>query len=110
MATPSSIGGPCDAAGNHELIRALCILCFRGVTYLASDLVQILDPNRDAQAPPFQCGRCGTEEHIKVTLRMPEPGDYGAIPTGSDLSDAVKACRTFPTKRVADAGRGRNED
>ena len=68
-----------DSAANHELVTALCMLCFRSQTYLASDLVQILDPSRDAQAPPFRCGRCGTEEHIKVTLRMPEPGDYGAI-------------------------------
>jgi len=53
------------------------MLCFRSQTYLASDLVQIHDPNCDAQAPPC---RCDTEEHIKVTLRTPEPGDYGAGP------------------------------
>jgi len=68
-----------DAAANGELVTALCMLCFRSRTYLASDLVAIIDPDGDAQAPPFACGHCGTGEHMKVTLRMPEPGDYGAV-------------------------------
>ena len=68
-----------DAARDNELIVARCMLCFRTRIYLATDLVKLLDPDRAAQAPPFPCGRCKTEEHMKVTLRQPSPGDYGAI-------------------------------
>jgi hypothetical protein len=53
--------------------------CFRTVYYLASDLVRILSPNRDAHQPPFPCSKCRGDASMQVKLRLPAPGDYGHL-------------------------------
>src|SRR4051812_30496756 len=64
-----------DAAALEQLITVRCGLCRRAATYLASDLVSLLDPSRDATAPPFVCSKCGKDEYLRVTLKLPDPGD-----------------------------------
>jgi hypothetical protein len=68
-----------QAAEMGQLVRVRCNLCHRGATYLASDLVQVLGPNRDARAAPFPCGKCRKVEYIEVRLSLPEPADYGVL-------------------------------
>ena len=66
-----------DAVSNNQLIIVRCRMCFRSRAYLASDLVEILDPEQDTRTPSFVCGKCGTDDHIKVRLLSPTLGDYG---------------------------------
>ena len=68
-----------DAARDGQLVILRCGLCHRSARYLASDLVTLVDPSGDARDPPFACSRCGTAEHIAVSLRLPELGDYGHL-------------------------------
>lgn len=30
-------------------------------------------------APPFPCSKCGRTDYIKVSLKIPETGDYGHL-------------------------------
>jgi hypothetical protein len=41
------------AAKEGQLVLIRCDLCRRMVLYLASDLVTVLDPRRDAMDPPY---------------------------------------------------------
>jgi hypothetical protein len=68
-----------DAADDALLVVVTCNLCHRAVHYLAADLVSVLDPGRDAHAPPFPCSRCGHARYVGVKLRSPESGDYGHL-------------------------------
>jgi hypothetical protein len=68
-----------DAAENGQLVVVTCGLCRRAATYLASDLVQLLNPERDALEPPFPCSRCGKAEYVTVKLRLPSEGDWGSL-------------------------------
>ncbi len=47
--------------------------------YLATDLVTILHPNRDALEPPFVCSGCGKTEYIYVKLTSALPGDVASL-------------------------------
>lgn len=68
-----------QAAGAGQLVELRCRLCRRLTRFLASDLAALLDPRRDALAPPFPCSRCGCEDHVTVRLRVPAPGDWGHL-------------------------------
>ncbi|ODU67782.1 MAG: hypothetical protein BGO82_07780 [Devosia sp. 67-54] len=47
---------------------------------LAADLLALLgEPSREAYAPPFPCSKCGTADHMKVSMHSPSIGDYGAL-------------------------------
>jgi hypothetical protein len=68
-----------DAANDGQLLVVRCRRCRRSARYLASDLVTILDPMRDAALPPFPCSKCEREDTIKVTFHSPSVGDYGHL-------------------------------
>lgn len=61
-----------------QLVIVRCNLCHRSATYLATDLAQLLDPNRDALLPPFTRSKCGLDEYLQVTLRLPYDSDWGS--------------------------------
>lgn len=67
------------AAEHGQLLVLRCNLCHRAVTFLASDLIRVLDPDRDALQPPFRCSSCGEIHFLRVTLRLPEAGDWGHL-------------------------------
>lgn len=67
------------AAEWGQLIIVRCNGCRRSATYLAADLVELLDPERPALWPPFPCPRCKTDEYIRVTLNSPYGEDYGRM-------------------------------
>src|SRR4051812_16359071 len=60
-----------EAAAENLLVAVQCLHCRRApVLFLASDLVQVLDPNRDCfYPPPFPCSKCGRDDRIEVKLR-----------------------------------------
>ena len=89
-----------DAANNNQLIIARCRMCFRSRAYLASDLMEILDPDQDARTPPFVCGQCGTDDHIKVRLLSPALGDYGSIEVRRPAG--VKQTQLWRTEKLGD--------
>jgi hypothetical protein len=67
------------AAKANQIIICRCNLCRKLVRYLATDLVTILHPNRDALEPPFVCSGCGKTEYIYVKLTSALPGDVGSL-------------------------------
>lgn len=42
----------------------------------------MMDPSLDAQEPPFTCSKCGRTDYLRVTLRLPEAGDWGSCRCG----------------------------
>ena len=61
-----------QAAGVGNMLQVSCLACMRPAqVFLASDLLQLLGPDADAKAPPFECRRCGTMEFVQVKLRTP---------------------------------------
>ena len=68
-----------DAAKHNQLVICRCNLCRKPVRYLATDLVTILNPARDALLPPFTCSGCGKTEYIQVKLTSAMPGDVGHL-------------------------------
>jgi len=68
-----------EAAANGQLVIVRCTCCRRTVHFVAADLAAILGPDRDARFPPFDCSTCRTAEYMTVTLRLPNPGDYGSL-------------------------------
>jgi len=68
-----------DAANDQQVIAVRCGLCRRQINYLATDLVQVLNPARPVDAPPFACSRCGTGEYMSVRVKQPSAGDYGHL-------------------------------
>jgi hypothetical protein len=62
----------------------LCLRCSRcrrqPVIFLASDLVQVLDPGLDCFVPPpFPCSACKTDRYIEVTTRAQEESAVGKL-------------------------------
>jgi hypothetical protein len=68
-----------DAADDAQIIAVRCGLCRRLINYLASDLVQVLNPSRPVDAPPFACSRCGTADYMSVCVKTPSLADYGHL-------------------------------
>lgn len=67
------------AANDGQIIAVNCSLCRRSINYLATDLVQVLNPARPVDAPPFACSRCGTADYMSVKVKSPAAGDYGHL-------------------------------
>jgi hypothetical protein len=88
------------AAEQNQLVIVKCNLCRRGVTYLATDLVQLLDPNRLALEIPFPCSRCGTTEFMRVTLTSPFAGDWGNLEVRRP--GPVRRIQTWRTAKLGD--------
>jgi len=89
-----------DAAEIGQLVVVRCVRCRRGATYLASDLVQFLDPLRDAREPPFTCSKCGTTDSLKVSLKLPDAGDWGSLTVRRP--GPVKVTQTWRTVKLGD--------
>jgi hypothetical protein len=70
-----------EAAALHLLLTVRCARCRRPpVIFLASDLVQVFDPNRDCFDPPlFPCSHCGSDRYIEIKLRPPEDAAIGKL-------------------------------
>lgn len=67
------------AANDGQIIAVNCALCRRHINYLASDLVQVLNPARPVDVPPFACSRCGNADYMSVMVKTPSAGDYGHL-------------------------------
>lgn len=68
-----------DAANDGQIVVIRCGLCRRQINYLATDMVQVLNPARPVDAPPFACSRCGTADYMSVKVKTPSAGDYGHL-------------------------------
>ena len=68
-----------DAANDGQIIALRCNFCRRLINYLATDLVEVLNPSRPVDAPPFACSRCGTASYMDVRVKTPSAGDYGHL-------------------------------
>jgi len=70
-----------EAAAQGLLLSLRCLRCRRSpVVFLASDLVQVLDPNRDCFVPaPFPCSHCGSDRFVEVKLRPQEEAAVGKL-------------------------------
>jgi hypothetical protein len=70
-----------EAAGQGLLICLKCARCRREpVIFLASDLIQVLDPGLDCFVPPlFPCSKCETDRYIEVTTRAQEESAVGRL-------------------------------
>nr|WP_306264936.1 hypothetical protein [Pararhizobium sp. IMCC3301] len=90
----------CDAAKAGQLILVKCNLCRRAIYFLASDLVNVLNPDNTARNVPFPCSKCGKTDYINVTLRFPAMGDYGHLKLRRP--DEVKHIQTWRTVTLGD--------
>jgi len=88
------------AAEWGQLMIVKCNLCGRSVTYLATDLVTLLDPGRPALEVPFSCSRCGTDEFIRVTLNSPYGGDWGSLDIRRP--GPIRVTQTWRTVKLGD--------
>ena len=70
-----------EAAQAGLILSITCKRCRRPpVLFLASDLAQVLDPNRDCFIPPpFPCSKCGRSEFIEIKLRSQEEAAIGKL-------------------------------
>lgn len=68
-----------DAANDQQIIIVRCDHCRRLVNYLATDLVQVLNPSRPVDAPPFACSKCGTANYMIVRVKTPSLADHGHL-------------------------------
>jgi hypothetical protein len=90
-----------DAARTGVLLRVRCDGCRRTVYYLASDLVELLRPERPAHEPPFACSRCRTADYILVKIHTPDSGDYGHLEVRRP--GPVVKTQTWRTVKLGDA-------
>lgn len=67
-----------EAARSHQLLTLHCNFCRRRMTYLASDLMQVLDPKWPVHIPPFGCNTCG-KEYVSVACWSPKSEDLGRV-------------------------------
>jgi len=70
-----------EAAAEGLLVSVRCTTCRRApVLFLAGDLIQVLDPERDCfHPPPFPCSKCGSAVTIEVTLRTQQDAAVGRL-------------------------------
>ena len=88
------------AAANNQIVICRCIMCRRLVRYLATDLIRLFRPDRDALAPPFSCSVCGKTEYVTVKLTSALPGDYGHL--SIRRPGAVRRIQTWRTVKLGD--------
>ncbi|RYE11410.1 MAG: hypothetical protein EOP22_00705 [Hyphomicrobiales bacterium] len=81
LAIPSNRYTLREAASQGQILSLRCLRCFRPpVLFLASDLLQVLDPGRDCFIPPpFPCSKCGDSDAIEVKLRPQEEAAVGRL-------------------------------
>src|SRR4051812_12195219 len=81
LAVPANRYRLAEAASQGLLLSLRCMRCRRPpVLFLATDLVRVLDPNRDCfYPPPFPCSKCGSVETIEVTVRPQEDAATGKL-------------------------------
>ena len=70
-----------EAAAQGLMLSLKCTRCRRPpVIFLASDLVQVLDPGLDCFVPPpFPCSACKTDRYIEVKPRAQEASAVGKL-------------------------------
>jgi hypothetical protein len=70
-----------EAAAQGLMLSLRCTRCRRRpVVFLASDLVQVLNPRLDCFVPPpFPCSTCKTDRYIEVTVRAQEASAVGKL-------------------------------
>ncbi len=70
-----------EAAAQGLMLSLRCTRCQRKpVLFLASDLVQVLNPGLDCFVPPpFPCSACRTDRYIEVTIRAQEESAVGKL-------------------------------
>ncbi len=70
-----------EAASQGLMLSLKCTRCRRTpVVFLASDLVQVLNPGLDCFVPPpFPCSSCKTDRYIEVTVRAQEESAVGKL-------------------------------
>lgn len=68
-----------DAASGRQMIVVHCKGCRRTVRFLAEDLMQLLDPERDVMTPPFPCSKCQSSKYLTVTVISPNDADVGVM-------------------------------
>ncbi|WP_298938018.1 hypothetical protein [uncultured Ruegeria sp.] len=68
-----------DAARSHQVLTLRCNLCRRRVSYLASDLVEIVGADWPVHIPPFACHKDGSE-YVQVEVWNPRAEDIGRVP------------------------------
>ncbi|WP_127751780.1 hypothetical protein [Devosia sp. 1566] len=88
------------AAANNQIIICRCSLCRRLVRYLATDLVELFGPDRDALQPPFNCSVCGKSDYVTVRLTSALPGDYGHL--SIRRPGEVRTIQTWRTVKLGD--------
>ena len=70
-----------EAAREGLMLSVQCTRCRRPpVLFLASDLIKVLDPDRDCfHPPPFPCSQCGRDDVIEVKLRSQDEAAVGRL-------------------------------
>lgn len=67
------------AANDGRLFVVTCSLCQRSEAYLASDLVEIWNPDRAAAELFGTCRHCGKSDYQHVRMRLPTNDDVGHL-------------------------------
>ena len=70
-----------EAAGQGLMLSLYCARCRKPpVLFLATDLIKVLDPDRDCFIPPpFPCSHCKRDDRIEVKLRSQEEAAVGRL-------------------------------
>jgi len=70
-----------EAAGENLIVSLRCTYCRRPpVLFLATDLIKVLDPDRDCFIPPpFPCSHCKRDGRIEVKLRSQQDAAVGRL-------------------------------
>lgn len=89
-----------QAAETNQMVEVWCAPCRRLVRFLAADLVLFFDPERDVMIPPFACSRCGNYERLRVTVKQPWDGDFGALDVRRP--GLVRRIQTWRTVKLGD--------
>jgi hypothetical protein len=61
------------------VIQYLCRHCRQQTSFLASDVVDIWDPEMMVYEPPGRCGRCKVRGRMEVRFYFPTTADIGAL-------------------------------
>ena len=68
-----------DAARHGQLVLLRCNLCKRGATFLATDLVQVFDPDLPVHIPPLPCSQCKKIEYVDIRIESLCHKDRGRL-------------------------------
>ena len=80
LAVPYNRYSLAEAAKQRLMLAVRCARCRRPpVLFLASDLMQVLDPARDCLQAPFPCSKCGSPDYVQVKLRSQDEAAIGRL-------------------------------